>query len=221
MEGPFGEYTGYNSQPGAPKPLFKVSAVTYRDDPILPASCVGTPTDEYHIVGCFAKSPEIYERLRREGIPVVAVTFPLQCVAAVCVVSVRTRETNVTNLPSQVASVIWGSEPGANVPYIFVVDDDVDIYNMDEVMHAMATKCHPWRNIRKTEYATTQPLYPFLSSYERKHRLGSKAYFDCTWPLEWDRKKEVPQKISFQAAYPKELQDRIIGNWEGYGFDKL
>jgi phenylphosphate carboxylase alpha subunit len=221
MEGPFGEYTGYSSQPSALKPLFKVTAVTYRDDPILPASCVGTPVDEYHIAGCFTKSPEIYARLEREGIPVVAVTFPVQCVAAVCVVSVNTRVANVTNLPSQVASVIWGSEPGSNVPYIIIVDDDVDIYNMDEVMHALATKCHPWRNIRKTEHATTQPLYPFLSSYERKHRLGSKAYFDCTWPLEWDRAKEVPQKISFKTAYPKELQDRITGNWEDYGFDKL
>jgi phenylphosphate carboxylase alpha subunit len=221
MEGPFGEYTGYSSQPAEPKPIFKVTAVTYRNNPIVPASCVGTPTDEYHIAGSFVKSPEIYERLRREGIPVVAVTFPVECISSVCIVSVRTRDANIPNLPDQVASLIWGSEPGANVPYIYIVEDDVDIFNLGEVMHAMATKCHPWRNIRRVEHGTTQPLHPFLSPYERKHRVGSKAYFDCTWPLEWDRAKDVPQKVSFRTSYPGEMQEQITRNWEEYGFDKL
>lgn len=220
-EGPFGEYTGYSSQPVEQKPLFKAKAVTHRDNPILVASCVGMPTDEYHIAGCFTKSPEVYEKLRAENIPVVAVYFPPQFVSSLCIVSVRTREVNVPNLPDQVASLIWGTEVAANVPYIFIVDDDVDIFNMEEVIHAMVSRCHPWRNIRRLEHSTTHPLIPFLSAYERKHRLGSKVYFDCTWPLEWDRKTEVPPKISFKTAYPAELQNHIINNWEIYGFDKL
>lgn len=219
-EGPFGEYTGYSSQPSEPRPLFKVSAVTYRNNPIVAASCVGTPVDDYHIAMSFTKSPEIYEKLRGENIPVVAVTFPPECIGSVCIVSVRTREANVPNLPDQVASLIWGSEVGANVPYVFVVDDDVNIYNLDEVIHAMATKCHPWRNVRRVEHGTIHPLHPFLNIYERKHRVGAKVYFDCTWPLEWDQ-KDVPKKISFITAYPKEVQDKIIKNWEDYGYGKL
>lgn len=220
-EGPFGEYTGYSSQPRQPRPLFKVTAVTYRNNPILTASCVGTPTDEYHIAGCFAKGQEIYDKLRIEGIPVVGVIFPPQCISSLCIVSVRTRESNVPNLPAQVASLIWGTEVAANLPYIMVVDEDVDVFNMDEVMHALVTKCHPWRNIRKVEHGTTSPFHPFLNAYEREHRVGSKAYFDCTWPLEWDPVKEVPQKVSFKTMYPSGLQDYILKSWEAYGFEKL
>ena len=68
--------------------------------------------------------------------------------------SVRTREANVPNLADQVASLICGTEVGVNLPYIVVVDD-VDIFNMEEVMDAMATKCHRWRNICGVERGTT------------------------------------------------------------------
>ena len=48
-EGPIGEYTGYlNPGSGAPQPVFQVTAMTYRDQPILPVVASGEPIEENH-----------------------------------------------------------------------------------------------------------------------------------------------------------------------------
>ena len=48
-EGPFGEYTGYVGG-RQPRPVFHVTAVTHRTDPILTMTSIGVPVDEDHIV---------------------------------------------------------------------------------------------------------------------------------------------------------------------------
>src|SRR5262249_35083030 len=46
LEGPMGEYSGYLSPGGGlPSPVFQVSAMTYRDRPILPVVAAGEPTE--------------------------------------------------------------------------------------------------------------------------------------------------------------------------------
>ena len=50
MEGPFNEYPGYNSHEASAKALFVVSAVSYRDDAILPVVAAGPPVEEDHTV---------------------------------------------------------------------------------------------------------------------------------------------------------------------------
>ena len=46
-EGPFGEYTGYRAGDRAPRPVCHVTAITHRNDPILPVSCMGVPVDDW------------------------------------------------------------------------------------------------------------------------------------------------------------------------------
>ena len=127
----------------------------------------------------------------------------------------------IPNIAQKVASRIWGSSVGTNLPYVIVCDEDVDVYNITEVLHALATKCHPYRGIQRLEHTTGTAWMPFLNPYERKHYQGAKAYFDCTWPLDWDPETEVPKKTSFRTQYPRELQDYVLKNWVNYGFDKL
>ena len=217
-EGPFGEFVGYSATGRGKAPIHQVKAITYRNNPILTVSNTGVPVDEYHLDVGLVRSAELYARLRSDGIPVVAVNAPPQGVGFLIIVSVSGRTPNIVE---RVTSSIWGSAQGANAPFVFVVNDDVDVFDIWQVMHAMVTRCHPYRNIWKVKRASAIPFMTFLNAYERSQRLGAKVYFDCTWPTEWDPATEIPPKISFEDNYSKEVKEHVLKNWENYGFNKL
>lgn len=216
-EGPFGEFVGYSATGRGRSPVWKVTAVTYRNNPIITMSNTGVPVDEYHLDVGLVRSAELYERLRSDGIPVVAVNAPPEGVGFLVIVSVSGRTPNIVE---KVTSSIWSSAQGTNAPFVFVVGDDVDVFDIWQVMLAMVTRCHPYRDIWKVKRASAIPFMTFLSAYERQQRLGAKVYFDCTWPTEWDP-DDIPPKISFESNYPKDVKEHVLKNWQNYGFDKL
>lgn len=221
-EGPFGEFTGYRASPRDKRSVYKVKAITHRNNPILTASCMGMPIDESDITTSVARSGDIFDELKRAGITVVQVNVPPECVCMLAIVSVNVKAAKVPYLAERVANCIWGSEFGANLPpYVIVVDDDVDVFDLPLVMHALTTKCHPWRGIHKVEHSVGYLLTPFLTRQERINRFGAKACFDCTWPTDWDPSIAVPPKASFNSIYPREIQEYVLQNWVDYGFDKL
>ncbi len=214
FEGPFGEFTGYRASPRDKRPVYKVTAVTHRNDPILTISCMGTPVDDCHAPMSVTGGAEILAELRAKALPIRGICLFPHCVNFLVVVSVKPPYPNIAE---KIASAIWGRE-GATPPYVIIVDDDVDPGNMQQVFHAMATKCHPWRGITRIEHGTGIALTPFSSLYERSNRLGARAYFDCTWPLDWDPAIAVPPRASFDNIFPKELQDHVVKNWKKYGY---
>ena len=106
---------------------------------------------------------------------------------------------------------------GFGRPYVIVVEDDVDPFNIEQVFHALITKCHPVRGIHRLERTTAIALSPFLSREEKENKLGAKAYFDCTWPSEWNP-ADIPQRISFAEVYPREVQQKALAKWQKYGY---
>jgi len=217
-EAPFGEFVGYSATGRTKAPVWKVTAVTYRNNPILTMSNTGVPVDEYHLDVGLVRSAELYDRLRSDGIAVKAVNAPPQGVGFLIIVSVSGRTPNIVE---RITSSIWGSVQGTNAPFVIVVDEDVDVFDIWQVLHAMVTRCHPYRDIWKVKRASAIPFMTFLSAYERQQRLGAKVYFDCTWPTEWDPTTDIPPKISFETNYPKEVREHVLNNWDNYGFEKL
>jgi 4-hydroxy-3-polyprenylbenzoate decarboxylase len=217
FEGPFGEWTGYSANVRDERPIYKINCITYRNDPILTYSCTGTPTDESGLVIGAWRSAELTDVLEKEGIPVTGVYYPPECAVFLAVVGMKSSVMKSANIAQRISSRIFGSEIGNNLPYIIVVDEDVDIYNLNDVMHAFVTKCHPYRGITRLEHATGFSFMPFLNGQERLLGIGAKAYFDCTWPLQWDPITEIPPKTSFRTRYPREVQEHVLANWESYG----
>ncbi len=213
-EGPFGEYTGYQGGLKELRPAIRVKAITHRNDPILTMTCEGVPVTESHVIQSITKAAELSEALAARGLPVNSVSVPPETCALLAVVAVKTVYSNIAE---QLAHVVWGSRPGQSIPYLVVVNDDVDVFDIGEVLHAIATKCHPYRGIVRLEHALGHPLYPFASAYERKNKLGARAYFDCTWPLDWDP-AEVPTKASFEKIYPSDVQREALAKWQKYGY---
>jgi phenylphosphate carboxylase alpha subunit len=212
-EGPFGEYSGYSSEPKAPRPTIRVKAITHRNNPIFTFSCMGVPMDD-NLIWCLAKSAAFLEALRERGFPVAGVFALPESATFITVVSVKPVYSGIA---ADIAHLIWGIDAAHASPYVIVVEDDVDPFNTPQVLHTLATRCHPSRDIVKAEHTPVTPLLPFLDPHERKHRIGSMVYFDCTWPLDW-KPEDVPKRMSFRDCYPSEIQEKVLYRWSKYGY---
>ncbi len=215
MEGPFGEYAGYETGKASLKPVFHVTCITHRRDPILTVTNMGMPIHESQVVMGITKAGNIYDGLLKQGVPIKMVFMPPYGVGHLIVIST---DTPYMNFAKQVAHAVWATKPGSMVYYVVVCDSDVDVTRFDEVIHAIATKCHPVRGIYKVSHTPGYAhLLPFLDSRERP--IGDAAYvlFDCTWPKNWPREM-IPVKSSFAVLWPKEIQEKVLLKWERYGF---
>ncbi len=219
MEGAFGEYTGYRASPRDPRPFMKVTAITYRNDPILTFSNMGVPVDESHITQALTHSGELLRQLQALQIPGLRdVWVPPECASHVVIVSVKVPYHGIAQ---KISSAVWGTESGNLIPYVIVCEDDIDVHDIWQVMHAITTKCHPYRGINRIEHAFGNLLYPALSREERLGWIGAKVCFDCTWPTDWDPSIAVPPRSSFDNIYSKEVQEHVLKNWKNYGYKEL
>ncbi len=212
-EGPFGEYAGYVVSAREPKPVIHVKAVTHRNNPILTMTCPGLPVEDQS-ASALITGAEFLESLRARGLPVSGVHVPAETATFLAVVAIKPPFANVAD---EVAHVIWASGHGRGTPYIIVVEDDVDPFDMAQVIHAMATKCHPYRGITRLEHAAGTGALPFLNQHEKKYKMGARVYFDCTWPRDWEP-SDVPKRVSFDTAYPPEIQQKALAKWHKYGY---
>ncbi len=197
----------------APRKVIQIKAITHRDNPILSMVSPGIPIDDCVVTQSITRGAKILEALRAAGIPVSGVNLTPEGAVLLAVVAVKAHYSNIAD---HVANIFWGTKAGLSTPYIIIVDDDVDPFNMAEVNHALATKCHPYRGIQRSNHAAGHALHPFLNAHERKHSLGARAYFDCTWPLDWDP-ADVPERSSFNI-YPPEIQEKVLAKWQKLGF---
>ena len=85
-----------------------------------------------------------------------------------CVVST---EVPFINFARRVAHAVWATKPGLFVYYMVIVEPDVDPTNMDEVLHAITTKCHPVNGIHHVPHI---PGFPVLLPFLRAERTADR-----------------------------------------------
>ncbi|MGC9522080.1 MAG: menaquinone biosynthesis decarboxylase [Anaerolineae bacterium] len=127
-EGPFGDHTGYYT-PVEPFPVFYVTAITHRRDPIYPATVVGIPPMEDAWMG--KATERLFLPLIRLFLPeVVDVAMPAPGLFHnLVLVSIKKR------FPGHARKVIhglWGLALLSLAKAIVVVDDWVDVQNPTE-----------------------------------------------------------------------------------------
>lgn len=212
-EGPFGEYSGYRSRGFEPKVYCRITAITHRNSPILTMSNLGVPPDDSHVGGCLSTAVAVKRRVERAGIAVTDVYVPPEGAAFMAIVSVKKGGYEVAK---SIGNAV--GKRRAWISKIIVVDDDVDIFDMRQVIHAFSVKCHSGRGIylRETPPGTGNPFSPCLTPEEQKTSAGAIAVFDATWPADWP-KSQIPLKASFDVIYPQEIRDKVLANWSEYG----
>ena len=211
-EGPFGEYPGYVVADVAKRPVFRISAITYRNNPIMPTCCLGYPTDM--LLTNVSAPATIKKAMEAAGLPVVKVGIPIESNRQAVVVSVKTP---VAGMAHRVANIVWTDRNGAFCPYVFVVNDDVDPMDLGAVFHALVSKCHPAEKIHVQKDAWNIPLTPYVrkSPWKEIGVGGANVCFDCTWPVDWSP-HEIPHRCDFENTYSDSLKSRarqIVAKW--------
>ena len=205
-EGPFGEFPGYVVTGEVKRNVLRVSAVTHRDNPIVPVTIFGAPISDSPQLG-IEMSARIKQRLRDKGLPVHKVAIPICCGHFAVVVST---DTPYAGIPHLIAQTVWTDRNGMNVPHVFVVNADVDPANLEEVFHAFSTKCNPVEGVHIFNGMYNCPLAPYLrrGPMKEKGHGGGNVLYDCTWPLGW-LPEETPHRLAFDNTYPEELKEQV------------
>jgi 4-hydroxy-3-polyprenylbenzoate decarboxylase len=225
-EGPMGEYAGYLWEgPPSPKPVYHVTAITHRHNPILPISVAGEPPEENHTAWGIPNAGEIVSLLRAEGFPVATAWSPFESANHWFVIAVERdwrAKTGLTGerLCRRIAEILFEKKGGMGTPKYIVVNDDIDISDTREVVWAFATRNHPGDQGEFVfGYENTNPLVAYLGDDEKKMLRTTKVIYNCLDPEHLGGK--LPKRSSFRFAYPAEIQSRVIERWSDYGYGEL
>jgi len=206
-EGPFGDHTGFYTMQ-EDYPVFHITCITHRKDPIWSATVVGKPPQEDAWMG---KAVErIFLPLFRLTLPeIVDINLPVEAVFHnLMIVSIRK---SYAGHARKVMNGIWAMGQAMFTKCIIVVDEDCDVQNLAEVTLRVANNIDPERDIQFT-------LGP-VDSLDHASRLpnyGSKMGIDATrkWAAEGFT-RPWPPMIEMDAA----TKTRIDNLWKKLGID--
>jgi 2,5-furandicarboxylate decarboxylase 1 len=140
-EGPFGEFTGYASHRSTQN-VFVAKRVRMRRDAMY-HSVVSGMSQDHILVSCITREGEILNALRRNLPNVRNVHVPhTTCGAFMAFVSMKK---TAEGEPQMAMMATFGTE--LYTKYVIVVDDDVDIFSMNDVMWAVATRVRAEKDI--------------------------------------------------------------------------
>jgi 4-hydroxy-3-polyprenylbenzoate decarboxylase len=182
LEGPFGDHTGYyNEQDWFP--VFELSRITHRREPIYHSTYTGKPPDEPAVLGVALN--EVFVPILQKQFPEIVDFYlpPEGCSYRMAVVSIRKA------YPGHAKRLMFGIwsflRQFMYTKFIVVTDDDVDVRNWQEVIWAITTRMDP---VRDTTLVENTPI-DYLDFASPVSGLGGKMGMDATnkWPGETQR----------------------------------
>jgi len=205
-EGPFGDHTGYYS-PAEDYPVFHVTTMTHRKNPIYPTTMVGRPPTEDFFMGKAAE--RIMLPILQMALPeIVDMNMPAEgAFHNLLIVSMRKE---YPGHAQKVMHALWGMGLLMLTKTIIVVDHDVNVQDPSEVAWRVTNNINPATDITFAEgpiddldHATPIP------------KFGSKMGIDATAKGITDgRSREWPPDI----VMSEEIKTLVDQRWKEYGF---
>ncbi|MGA2539585.1 MAG: UbiD family decarboxylase [Terracidiphilus sp.] len=196
-EGPFGDHTGFYTMTDL-YPVFHLTCVTHRRDPIYAATIVGKPPMEDAWMG---KAVErIFLPAMKMTIPeLVDINLPVEGVFHnLMLVSIR------KSYPGQarkVMNAIWSLGQAMFTKCIIVVDEDCDVQNIAEVTLRVTNNIDPQRDIQFTlgpidslDHSSRLPNYGSKMGIDATRKWKAEG-FDRPWPAMIEMDRETKARI--------------------------
>jgi 4-hydroxy-3-polyprenylbenzoate decarboxylase len=206
-EGPFGDHTGFYSLEGE-YPVFHVTCVTHRRDPLYLTTIVGPPPQEDFYMGHAVE--RIFLPVMQMQYPeIVDIAMPAEGIFHnLMIVAIR------KSYPGQarkIMNAIWSLGQAMFTKVIVVVDHDVHVQNFREVLWKALCAIDPERDVQFV-------LGPVdtLDHAARRQDFGSKMGIDAT--RKWANE-------GFERPWPDEItmnqvtKHRIDALWPKLGLD--
>ncbi len=202
LEGPFGDHTGYyNEQDWFP--VFEISRLTHRGDPIYHSTYTGKPPDEPAVLGVALN--EVFVPILQKQFPEIVDFYlpPEGCSYRMAIISMRKA---YAGHAKRLMFGLWSFlRQFMYTKFIVVTDDDVDIRRWEEVIWAITTRVDP---VRDTTLVERTPI-DYLDFASPTSGLGGKMGLDATskWPGETQR--EWGRAIRMDAAVERRVADVV------------
>ena len=205
-EGPYGDHTGYYNSVEQ-FPVFTISAITMRRQPIYLSTFTGRPPDEPSILG--EALNDVFVPLLTQQFPEIVDFWlpPEGCSYRIAVVSMKKA---YAGHAKRVMFGVWSFlRQFMYTKWVIVVDDDIDARNWKDVMWAISTRMDPARDITIVE---NTPI-DYLDFASPESGLGSKIGLDATNKLPPETKREWGTKIRMS----EDVVELVTKKWREYG----
>ena len=205
-EGPFGDHTGYYNEVDS-FPVFTVTKITHRQDPIYHSTYTGRPPDEPAVLGVALN--EVFVPILQKQFPEIVDFYlpPEGCSYRLAVVTIKKQ---YPGHAKRVMMGVWSFlRQFMYTKFVIVTDDDVNARDWKDVIWAMTTRMDPERD---TTLINNTPI-DYLDFASPVSGLGSKMGMDATnkWPGETNR--EWGEPITMDA----EVKARVDALWDELG----
>lgn len=202
-EGPFGDHTGYYNEVDR-FPVFTVTTISHRKEPIYHSTYTGRPPDEPAVLGVALN--EVFVPLLKKQFPEI-VDFYLPPEGCSYRMAVVTMKKAYPGHAKRIMMGVWSFlRQFMYTKFVIVTDDDVNARDWKDVIWAMTTRVDPTRD---TTLVDNTPI-DYLDFASPVSGLGSKMGIDATnkWPGETDREWGEPIVMS------DEVKNKIDDIWD-------
>ena len=209
MEGPFGDHTGYYSLEDK-YPVFHITGITHRKNPIYQTIIVGKPPMEDCYMG--KATERIFLPLIKTQLPeLIDMNLPLFGVFHnFALISIDKR---YPFHAKKIMHSLWGLGQLMFSKIIVVVDKNVDVQSVEEVLFRVGSNVDPKRDVTIVEgpVDVLDHAAPLIGA-------GSKMGIDATtkWREE-GYQREWPDEITMS----QEMIDFVNKRWEEYGLGEM
>jgi len=199
-EGPYGDHTGYYNEVDN-FPVFTVTHITMRKDPIYHSTYTGRPPDEPAILGVALN--EVFVPILQKQFPEIQDFYlpPEGCSYRLAIVTIKKQ---YAGHAKRVMMGVWSFlRQFMYTKFVIVCDDDVNARSWEDVIWAMTTRMDPSRD---TVLIENTPI-DYLDFASPVSGLGSKMGLDATnkWPGETNR--EWGEPITMDEAIKQEVDE--------------
>src|SRR5215472_16129184 len=198
-EGPFAEFTGYASERST-QHVIEVSAITHRRDALY-QDIVGGISAEHTQLLAVPQEARMLKVLRGHYPSVRAVSYPHSGTCRLhCYVSMKP---SAEGQAKNAAMTAFGEDLALKL--VVVVDDDVDVFDEEEVLWALATRMQADRDV----FIVPNMMGAILDPSTRAGTTAKMA-IDATRPLgEYPRRHTLPAEARTRAQALIEARRRL------------
>ncbi|KLU64806.1 phenolic acid decarboxylase subunit C [Desulfosporosinus acididurans] len=179
------EFPGYTGE-AKDVPVIKVKAVTHRVNPIM-QSCIG-PSEEHRSMAGIPTEASIFQMIDRAMPGRLQNVYAPPCGNGKYVIIIQFKKSVQSDEGRQRQAALLAFSAFSELKHVFLVDEDVDIFDMNDVMWAMTTRFQGNEDAIFIPGVRCHPLDPSstpeFSSSIRDVGIACKAIFDCTVPFD-------------------------------------
>lgn len=179
------EFPGYTG-PACPNCwMIKVKAVTHRENPIL-QTCIG-PSEEHVSMAGIPTEASILDMVERAMPGKLLNVYCASPGGGKLMAVLQFKKSVPSDEGRQRQAALLAFSAFSELKHIFLVDEDVDPFDMNDVLWAMNTRFQADADVVTIPGVRCHPLDPSndpcMSNSIRDHGIACKTIFDCTVPF--------------------------------------